>query len=87
MEILVLGVERVVVVKLEESGDYLNVKYRVLSSPQDGGSEVEALSRALLELAGKAIQLAQTPIRFRTDAHVGRERRSAAAGLFACEYL
>ncbi len=59
MEILVLGVERVVVVKLDNSQGYLNAKYRVLPLPEDGGSEVEALSGALLELAAKAITLAQ----------------------------
>jgi ATP-dependent Lon protease len=59
LEILVLGVERVVVVKLENSEAFLNVKYRTLPLPQDGGSEVEALAGALLELAGKAIALAQ----------------------------
>ncbi len=59
MEILVLGVERVVVVKLDEADGYLNAKYRVLALPEDGGSEVEALSGALLELAAKAIALAQ----------------------------
>src|SRR3954451_15633020 len=59
MEILVLGVERVVVVKLDSSGPFLAAKYRVLELPSDAGSEVEALSGALLELAGKAIALAQ----------------------------
>ena len=34
-------------------------KFRVLPMPQDAGSEVEALSRALIELAAKAIALAQ----------------------------
>jgi ATP-dependent Lon protease len=59
MEILVLGVERVVVVKLDNSEGYLTAKYRVLALPEDGGSEVEALSGALLDLAAKAIALAQ----------------------------
>jgi ATP-dependent Lon protease len=59
MEILVLGVERVVVAKLESTEPFLTAKYRVLPLPQDGGSEVEALSGALLELASKAIALAQ----------------------------
>ena len=59
MEILVLGVERVVVVKLDNSEGYLKAKYRVLALPEDGGSEVEALSGALLDLAAKAITLAQ----------------------------
>jgi ATP-dependent Lon protease len=59
LEILVLGVERVVVVKLETGEPYLSAKFRVLPLPQDGGSEVEALSRAMLELASKAIALSQ----------------------------
>jgi ATP-dependent Lon protease len=59
MEILVLGTERVVVVKLDSANGYLNAKYRVLALPEDGGSEVEALAGALLELAAKAITLAQ----------------------------
>ena len=59
LEILVLGVERVVVVKLDTTEPFLSAKYRVLSLPHDGGSEVEALSGALLELAAKAISLAQ----------------------------
>jgi ATP-dependent Lon protease len=59
MEILVLGVERVVVVKLETDEPYMRAKYRLFPLPEDGGSEVEALSGALLELAGRAITLAQ----------------------------
>ncbi|MBV9155711.1 MAG: LON peptidase substrate-binding domain-containing protein, partial [Acidobacteriaceae bacterium] len=59
LEILVLGIERVVLVKLDSGEPYLTAKFRVLPSPQDGGSEVEALSRALLDLAAKAISLAQ----------------------------
>ncbi|MBV8834602.1 MAG: LON peptidase substrate-binding domain-containing protein, partial [Acidobacteriaceae bacterium] len=59
MEILVLGVERVVVAKIETNFPYLAAKFRVFPLPQDGGSEVEALSGALLEMAAKAIALAQ----------------------------
>jgi ATP-dependent Lon protease len=59
MEILVLGLERVVVMKLETMEPYLSAKFRVLPLPEDGGSEVEALSGAMLELASKAIALSQ----------------------------
>jgi ATP-dependent Lon protease len=63
MEILVLGVDRVVIVKLEDGVEegfgYLRAKYRVLAPPQDRGSEMEALEQALLEQAGRAIALAQ----------------------------
>lgn len=59
-EILVLGIERVVVVKVEAAGEsYLQAKYRTLPLPEDQGSEVEALSGALLELAAKAVSIAQ----------------------------
>ena len=59
VEILVLGVERVVVMKLESMEPYISAKYRTFALPEDGGSELEALSGALLELAAKAIGLAQ----------------------------
>ena len=59
MEILVLGTERVVLVKLDTDEGYLRARYRVLPLPEDVGSEVEALSGALLELAAKATALAQ----------------------------
>ncbi|MBV8866615.1 MAG: LON peptidase substrate-binding domain-containing protein, partial [Acidobacteriaceae bacterium] len=59
MEILVLGMERVVVAKIESTEPYLSAKFRVLPLPEDRSSEVEALSGALLELASKAIALAQ----------------------------
>ncbi len=59
VEILVLGVERVVLVKLENQEPFMSAKYRAFPLPQDGGSELEALSGALLELAAKAIGLAQ----------------------------
>lgn len=59
MEILVLGSERVVIVKVDETEGYLQAKFRLLPLPEDGGSEVEALQQALLELAMKAVGLAQ----------------------------
>jgi ATP-dependent Lon protease len=59
LEILVLGVERVVITKIEATEPYLKAKFSALPLPEDGGSEVEALSGALLEMASKAIALAQ----------------------------
>jgi len=58
IEILVLGTERIVIVKIE-SEDYLSARYRELPLPHDTGSEVEALQGALLELAAKSVSLAQ----------------------------
>jgi ATP-dependent Lon protease len=59
MELVVQGVERVVVLKIEQTTPYLQGRVRVLPTPTDGGPEAEALHRAVLELAGKALELAQ----------------------------
>src|SRR3954463_16092980 len=59
MEILVLGVERVVIVKLDAAEPFLSAKFRACPLPHDSGAEVEALSGALLDIAAKAIALAQ----------------------------
>ncbi len=63
MEILVLGADRVVIVKLEgtenDEKSYMRARYRLLPLPEDRSSEMEALEGALLEQAGRAIALAQ----------------------------
>ncbi|HYP09234.1 MAG TPA: endopeptidase La, partial [Bryobacteraceae bacterium] len=59
MEVLVMGTERVVIVRIDSEDGYL--KGRILPSPlpEDRGAEVEALMQAIVELAGKAVELAQ----------------------------
>jgi ATP-dependent Lon protease len=59
VEVLVMGVERVTVLKVEEADGYLQARVLPSPLPQDGGAEVEALHGALVELANKAIELAQ----------------------------
>ncbi|MEO7145189.1 MAG: LON peptidase substrate-binding domain-containing protein, partial [Bryobacteraceae bacterium] len=59
VELLVLGAERVVVMKLDASEPFLRGRFQPLPLPQDSGPEVEALERALIDLAVKALQLAQ----------------------------
>jgi len=59
VELLVLGTERVTLVKLDESGPYLHARILPLPLPDDKSPEVEALQGALVELATHAIQLAQ----------------------------
>jgi ATP-dependent Lon protease, bacterial type len=60
IEVLVMGVERVVILKVE-TGEEGYLKARVTPSPlpHDTGAEVEALQSAVIELATKAIELAQ----------------------------
>jgi ATP-dependent Lon protease len=59
LELVVQGVDRAVVLKVEQTTPYLSARVRTLPAPVDGGAEVEALHRAILELAAKALELAQ----------------------------
>jgi ATP-dependent Lon protease len=59
LEMLVQGVERVVLVRLEQSTPHLRATVRPFPLPDDQGTEIEALHRAVLELAARAVSLAQ----------------------------
>jgi len=59
VELVAQGVERVVVLKVEQTTPHLSARVRILPAPVDGGAEVEALHRAILELAAKALELIQ----------------------------
>ncbi len=59
VELFVLGVERVLVVRLEQTEPYLTATFRASPLTGTGGAEVEALQRSVLELAVRAIALAQ----------------------------
>ncbi len=59
MEVFCLGVERIVVIKVENGGEYPVVRFQPLPLPEDSGAEVEALHRAVTELTSRAIQLTQ----------------------------
>ncbi len=59
MELIVLGVERSVILKLEQTDPYLRVRIRPFPLPDEKTPEVEALHRAVTELAVRALSLAQ----------------------------
>ena len=59
VELVAQGVERVVVLKVEQTTPHLSARVRTLPALVDGGAEVEALHRAILELAAKALELIQ----------------------------
>jgi len=59
MELLVLGIERVAILKLEHNGEYLEARVRPVPLPDDSGTEVEALRRAVADLATNAFSLVQ----------------------------
>jgi len=58
IEIMVLGVERVVLVKVEENG-YLKARVRPLPLPDDASQEIEALTLSVTEMATKFVGLVQ----------------------------
>jgi len=58
VDIMVLGVERVVIVKTEENG-HIHARIRPLPLPDDSSRETEALALSLVELGTKFLQLAQ----------------------------
>jgi ATP-dependent Lon protease len=64
IEMIVQGVERVTLLKAEQTEPFLKACVTPLPLPEDGGTEVEALHRAIVELAGRVLELAQvqTPI-------------------------
>jgi len=62
LELLVMGVERVTMVKLDASEPFLRARVAPLPLPTDQGPEVEALQGALAELASTAVNMAQPNI-------------------------
>ncbi|HZS09192.1 MAG TPA: endopeptidase La [Blastocatellia bacterium] len=59
VDLIAQGVERVVIIKIEQTEPFLGARVRPSPVPEEGGAEIEALQRAILELATRAIQLAQ----------------------------
>jgi ATP-dependent Lon protease len=59
LELMVLGMERVTLLKLDSSEPFLRGRAVPLALPEDKGPEIEALQGALAELAGEALTLAQ----------------------------
>ncbi len=59
MELLVVGTERVVILKFEETEPFLTARISPLPLPTDTSPEVEALQSAVAELAARGIALAQ----------------------------
>ncbi len=59
MELIALGVERVNILRVEQDEPYIKLAVQPLPLPEDTGPEVEALHHEVIELAAKAISLAQ----------------------------
>ena len=61
LEILVFGLERVVIVKVDEEAGYLAAKVRTLPVPEDTTRETEALTLSIIEMGTKFVGLIQAP--------------------------
>jgi ATP-dependent Lon protease len=59
LDIVLLGLERVVLIKLEPNGAYQRVRIRPLPMPEEKSTEIEALHREVSELAIRAVELTQ----------------------------
>jgi ATP-dependent Lon protease len=59
VEVLVQGLDRVRLTAFEQVEPYLKGRVEIFPLPEDQGTEVEALQRAVLELAARAVELAQ----------------------------
>ncbi|MBI3821998.1 MAG: endopeptidase La [Planctomycetes bacterium] len=82
IEILVLGLERVTLQKLEQTEPYLKARVADLPLPSDHDAETEALHRAVLEQSKKVIELTQP------EAHVNVQQIAAqTAGPLHLAYL
>jgi ATP-dependent Lon protease len=59
LDLMVQGMERAVIVKIEQTAAYLTARVRLAPLPDARNAEIEALHRAIIELARRAIELAQ----------------------------
>ncbi|MGE3536171.1 MAG: endopeptidase La [Candidatus Tectimicrobiota bacterium] len=58
IDLMVQGLERVIMMKIEPTEAYLSARVRLAPVPPSRDTEIEALQRAVLELARRAIELA-----------------------------
>jgi ATP-dependent Lon protease len=59
VEVLVQGLERVRLGVFDQVEPYLRAKFEIIALPVDAGPGLEAMQRAVTELAGRAVELAQ----------------------------
>ncbi|ADE14530.1 ATP-dependent protease La [Nitrosococcus halophilus Nc 4] len=62
VQILVQGIERVEQLETVQAEPYLSLKVTTLPEPSDTGTEIEALHRTVIELAGRMIELVQPQV-------------------------
>ncbi len=60
LEVLVYGVERVVIVKVDDENGHMAARVRSLPIPDDSSRETEALTLSIVEMGSKFVGLVQT---------------------------
>jgi ATP-dependent Lon protease len=58
VDLMVQGVERAVIIKIDQADSHLTARVRLAPVPEARDTEIEALQRAIIELARRAIELA-----------------------------
>ena len=61
IDILALGLERVVIVKVNDDEGHLTARYHPLPAPDDSSRETEALTLSIIEMGTKFMGLIQSP--------------------------
>jgi ATP-dependent Lon protease len=59
LELLVQGIDRVRLAAFDQLEPFARARFEVVPLPEDAGTEVEALQRAILDLSAQAVELAQ----------------------------
>src|SRR5699024_8761005 len=62
VQILIQGIERVEQLEVAQEKPYFSLKVATLPEPSDTNTEIEALHRTVIELAGKMIELVQPQV-------------------------
>ncbi|MCS6852919.1 MAG: endopeptidase La [Gemmataceae bacterium] len=67
VELLVQGIERVRILEMEQTEPFFKARVQALPAPDDKGTEVDAMFRAVLEMARRALELAQPQGQFNLE--------------------
>ncbi|HYY15903.1 MAG TPA: LON peptidase substrate-binding domain-containing protein, partial [Gammaproteobacteria bacterium] len=59
LQVVVQGIQRIEIIGVVQERPFVSLNVRLLPEPQDSGTEIEALQRAVLDLASKMLELVQ----------------------------
>ncbi len=62
LQVVVQGIQRIEIIEVVQERPFVSLNVRLLPEPQDSGTEIEALQRAVLDLASKMLELVQPQV-------------------------